>query len=61
MAKGEKSETEARKFATEFVMKEVDRRKEFLVEGKDYDPLFKPPGSVDDSFNSQDNLIKSME
>ena len=45
VAKGEKSETEARKFATEFVMKEVDRRKEFLVEGKDYDPLFKPPGS----------------
>ena len=25
-------------------MKEVDRRKEFLVEGKDYHPLFKPPG-----------------
>ena len=45
VAKGEKSEAEARKFATEFVMKEVDRRKEFLVEGKDYHPLFKPPGS----------------
>ena len=38
-------EAEARKFATEFVMKEVDRRKQFLVEGKDYHPLFKPPGS----------------
>ena len=45
VADGEKSEAEARKFATEFVMKEVDRRKEFLVEGKDYHPLFKPPGS----------------
>ena len=45
VARGEKSEAEARQFATEFVMKEVDRRKEFLVEGKDHDPLFKPPGS----------------
>ena len=39
------SKEEATKIATEFVMKEVDRRKEFLVEGKDYHPLFKPPGS----------------
>tara|TARA_R100000388_G_scaffold42348_1_gene32441 strand:+ start:35 stop:1303 length:1269 start_codon:yes stop_codon:yes gene_type:complete len=38
-------EAEAKKYATEFVMKEVDRRKKFLVEGKDYHPLFKPPGS----------------
>ena len=40
-----RSKEEATKIATEFVMKEVDRRKEFLVEGKDYHPLFKPPGS----------------
>ena len=44
MADG-RSKEEATKIATEFVMKEVDRRKEFLVEGKDYHPLFKPPGS----------------
>ncbi len=40
-----RSKEEATKIATEFVMKEVDRRKEFLVEGKDYHPLLKPPGS----------------
>ena len=40
-----RSKEEATKIATEFVMKEVDRRKKFLVEGKDYHPLFKPPGS----------------
>ena len=45
VSKGEKTEAEARKFATEFVMKKVKERKEFLVEGKDYHPLFKPPGS----------------
>ena len=38
-------EAEAKKYATEFVMKKVNERKQFLVEGKDYHPLFKPPGS----------------